>query len=133
MHDCTVVYLRDDGTPVVRLASGAQRPLRVYGVEVPQPPPDLYVEILTTRIGRVRLQCEPIPGDDQSGRYRYLAWHDKTGDVWRDLARLLIEQGAARVAADEFAERDEYLQAEAAARIERRGLWVNHLDSTDSG
>jgi endonuclease YncB( thermonuclease family) len=112
---------------VIRLAGGEQQPVRVHGIRVPQPPPALYTDILTRRVGRVRLQYE-LRDDDRVGRYHYLAWQDKTGDVWRDLAKLLIDQGAARVAAGQFAEREEYLRAENAARAARRGLWATPTD-----
>jgi hypothetical protein len=98
---CAIVDLLDDGTPVVRIGDEEPRPLPVHGILVPQPPPDLYVEILTRRLGGdpTRLRCE-LPADPgrATARYAYLAWQDKTGDVWRDLGQLLLTQGAARPA-----------------------------------
>jgi hypothetical protein len=125
--DCTIVELLNDGTPVVRFGDGVPRPVPVHGIQVPQPPPDLYLHILSQRLraDQVELRCELASEATRPGRYSYLAWHDKTGAVWRDLAKLLISQGVARVADDTFPERDEYLQAETAARTEQRGLWAS--------
>jgi endonuclease YncB( thermonuclease family) len=56
---------------------------------------------------------------------RYLAWRDKSGDVWEDLAVTLLDRGLARVAPGDFAEREQYLSRERAARSARRGVWAD--------
>jgi hypothetical protein len=124
---CTIVALLDDGTPVVRVGTAAPRPLPMHGVWIPRPPPAIYTEILTERIpaDQIELHCELPAEADHPARYTYLAWRDKTGPVWRDLAEFLIGQGAALVAPGTFQERERYLAAEAKARTERRGHWTS--------
>jgi endonuclease YncB( thermonuclease family) len=100
--------------------------VQIHGVQVPQPPPAVYIEILTRRIptADIELHCELSADPDDPARYTYLAWLDKTGPVWRDLAELLIGQGAAKVAPSSFPEREQYLAAETKARSEHRGHWA---------
>jgi hypothetical protein len=134
-QECTIVKLLNDGTPVIRITKDKLQEVPIHGVEVPQSPSHLYVDILTQRIrpNSIRLQCELADDGRRTGRYSYRAWQDKTGDVWRHLAWLLIDQGAARVASGDFPERYEYLQAEETARRERRGLWSQQADSPPRG
>jgi hypothetical protein len=99
-QECELVRVLSDGTPVVR-CQGVEQPVEIEGIEVSQPPPPLYFEIFEQRLAHLRkpLRCT-FQTDALAGRARvrmeYFAWHDKSGDVWRDVGELLVEQGVAR-------------------------------------
>jgi len=75
---------------------------------------------------RKQLPCSKIAnGADRTntGQVSDFAWQDKSGDVWDDLGRLLLREGAVRVAVGRFLERRAYLKAETEARRRRAGSW----------
>ena len=95
--------------------------VELIGLEILQPPGELYREIFEKRLAGLAdpLRCEIEPGKATSrvrGRLLYLAWRDKSGDVWKDVAQLLLEQGLAKTAPGSFPGREEYLQYERSAR-----------------
>jgi len=101
-QECELVRVLADGTPVVRWQR-VEREVEIDGIEVGQPPPPLYFEILERRLPRLgrRLRCivhSVTPAGRARASLKYYGWHDKSGDVWLDLATLLVEQGVARVA-----------------------------------
>lgn len=122
-EECQFVRLLPDGTPIMRL-QGVEREVEIDGLEIPQPLPNLYVEIFQ-RVSRLRkpVRCS-IRSVSPTGRVRArmlcYGWQDKSGDVWVDLALVLLDEGLARVAAGEFPEREEYLRHETEARHHRR-------------
>ena len=125
-ESCRLIRLEPDGQPVVEI-SGRQLPVRIHGVEIPQPVPELYRDVMTQRINWIEpsLRCVTIEPDRQPPALTisYLAAKDKSGDIWLDLATLLVEEGAARVAEGTFAERESLLAAEAKARARGAGIW----------
>ena len=109
---CELIRVDDAGALVVRL-HGAEQAIAIFGIDVERPPPKAYVEMIEERIPRTSrtLQCTVLaPGPPPRARFQYLAWHDKTGDVWQDLALTLLGQGTARVSAEAFPERGDYLR-----------------------
>lgn len=122
-EDCQFVRLLPDGTPVVRMR-GVEREVEIEGIEVPQPPPPLYVELLNERLPRLGkpLRCS-VRTELSTGRIRarllYFGWPDKSGDVWLDLALALLDEGVVRVATRQFPEREEYLRHEREAPSHR--------------
>jgi hypothetical protein len=102
LEECEIVRVMPDGALVVRVG-GVERSVEIEGIEVPQPPPPIYFDILRTRLRKLQkpLRCA-FHSTAVEGRVRarieYLAWHDKSGEVWKDLGELLVEQGAARAA-----------------------------------
>jgi len=126
MESCRLVRLQSDGQPVVDL-SGTPTPGVIDGIEIPQPVPELYREIMTQRINWIdpSLRCAVVQPRQVPLRLRisYLALKDKSGDIWLDLATLLLEEGAARVASGTFSGREEFLAAEAKARARKAGIW----------
>jgi hypothetical protein len=119
-----------DGTPVVVL-DGSARPLAIHGVEVPRPVPRLYIEILTHRMRALStpLRCEIIRNEgSERAVFRYLAWQDKSGDVWVDLATTLLEEGVVKVEPTDFPQRAEYLRSEAEAQRRKAGVWSGSGD-----
>ncbi|HEY9599691.1 MAG TPA: hypothetical protein V6D33_18670 [Cyanophyceae cyanobacterium] len=115
-EECPFVRLLPDGSPVVRLR-GIEQSVKIYGIEIPQPPTESYIDLMTQRLPALSkpLRCI-VRGSEPTGQLRvqlfYYGWQDKSGDVWLDLAVSLLDQGVARVSALEFPERDEYLQRE---------------------
>ena len=122
-----VTGVLDDGTLVIS-AAGEELRSMIHGVSVPVPVPAGYVEVITRRVPRtgrplrIRLVPAPPPESPRVQLY-YLAWHDKSGPVWRDLAPVLLSEGVVRVAQQQFPERTAYLDAERAARGRGLGVW----------
>jgi endonuclease YncB( thermonuclease family) len=93
--------------------------MKIHGIEVLQPPPDLYVEIMTKRAAHLAhpLRCllrSQASEDGERVQIFLYGWQDKSGEVWQDLAVVLLRQGVARVSEGHFPERDEYLREERA-------------------
>ena len=97
--ECQLVGARPDGALVV-IIDGANHALEPAGIELPQPPSAAYVEFVGRLAGlRKPLRCRIVDrtqSDRERAEIHYFAWQDKSGDVWRDLAETLIEQGLAR-------------------------------------
>jgi hypothetical protein len=113
--ECVLIGLEPDGTPILLTPFGKRR-LPLHGLEIPQPPPDLYVQILTARIPRLprppRYVVRRLPTGGESVQLFVHGWQDKSGEVWQDIAPVLLQQGVARVADGDFPERQEYLRLE---------------------
>jgi endonuclease YncB( thermonuclease family) len=112
-EECQFVRLLPDGTLVVRI-HGVEREVEIEGIETPEPPSTLYVELLSERLPRLGKPLRLIVRAElPNGRIRakllYFGWHDKSGDVWLDLALALLDEGVARVADVQFPTREEYL------------------------
>jgi hypothetical protein len=123
-EECSVTGVLDDGT-LVLAAGGRPERARIQGLDVPVPVPSGYTEIIMQRLAGTPLRCDPVTANDPPlVRLSYLAWQDQSGPVWRDLATVLLAEGAARVAAQPFPERDDYLRAEADARSRGAGIWA---------
>jgi len=121
--ECTVVDVLDDGAVVISFRERREN-VRLDGLDVPMPVPPGYVEILTERLPRTRRppRVETIaPGPPPRVILWYLAWQDKSGPVWRDIAVVLLSEGTARVAVGH--DREDYLRAEADARTRGVGIW----------
>jgi Staphylococcal nuclease homologue len=127
-EECLFVRLLPDGSPVVNLRGTEQR-VEIDGIQIPQPPPNLYIEMMTQRLPRLRkpLRCV-VRAVRTSGQIQakllYYGWQDKSGDVWLDLGLTLVDEGLARVSEAPFPERNEYLQHERKARSRRKGIWA---------
>ena len=109
---CELIRVDDAGRLVVRL-QGVEQALAIFGIDVDQPPRKEYVDLVADRIPRTSrtLQCTVVDaGPPPRARFLYLAWRDKSGDVWQDLALSLLELGQARVSDERFPGRDEYLR-----------------------
>jgi endonuclease YncB( thermonuclease family) len=119
-EECELIRLLPDGSPMVKLR-GVEQNVRIYGIEIPQPPPDQYIEIMTRRLPRIGkpLRCL-VRSTDPPGpprvKFFYYGWQDKSGGVWLDLALMLIDEGLVKVAPEDFSEREEYLKHEQAAQ-----------------
>jgi hypothetical protein len=97
--ECEFVRLLPDGA-VVLTAGGEEWSIQLHGIEVPQPPPAEYFRIFDriARSGRP-MRCTPVGGVDPGQRRAQVScygWQDKSGDVWLDLATVLVEEGVAR-------------------------------------
>ena len=122
-EECQFVRLLPDGTLIMWL-QGVEREVEIDGLEIPQPLPDMYIEIFQ-RVSRLRkpVRCSVrsvTPTDRVRARLSCYGWQDKSGDVWVDLALVLLEEGVVRVAAGEFPEREEYMRHESEARHNSR-------------
>lgn len=123
--ECRFVRLLPDGTPVVRIGD-EEREIQIDGIQVPQPPPPLYIEIFTGRVAQTAkpLRCV-VRSEPGSGRLRArlmcFGWKDKSGDVWLDLATVLLQEGVVNVAGAEFPGREEYLRPENKRRPHEQG------------
>ncbi len=126
-EECQFLRLLPDGSLVVKLRDSEQQ-VKIHGIEVSQPLPELYSEIITQRIPRLRkpLRCivqSKGPASQAYAKVFYYGWQDKSGDVWIDLAVSLLDEGLVRVTAGDFPEREEYLQHEHEARTKGVGIW----------
>lgn len=103
MRECSFIRLLPDGFPVVRM-DGQELEVELFGIEILQPPCELLREIFEKRLPKTNhpLRCEVLstqrPGRVR-GRLFYFGWQDKAGDVWKDVAELLLELGLARTTA----------------------------------
>ncbi|MCE8425197.1 MAG: hypothetical protein J5U17_05410 [Candidatus Methanoperedens sp.] len=126
-EECWFVRLLPDGSTVLKIR-GLEHKVAIHGVEIPQPPPELYIEIITKRLPRLRrpLRCivrSMRPSGEISAMLLYYGWQDKSGDVWLDLALVLLDEGLVRVAGGKFPELEEYLKHETIAQSQRKGIW----------
>jgi len=107
---------------------GTTRNLMLRGVII-APDAASAVNWLFDRIRRngIAMRCTLPPDStiapESSATVEYMAWRDKSGDVWQDLGLSLIDEGLARVAPGDFPRRDEYAERERKAKAARRGLW----------
>jgi endonuclease YncB( thermonuclease family) len=120
MQECQFERLLPDGTPVVRMG-GEEVVVELRGLEILQPQGSQYREIFEKRLPSTKrpLRCEIASMPQKGricGRLFYFGWQDKSGDVWKDVAQILLEQGLAKVVTGDFPEREEYLQYERNAR-----------------
>jgi hypothetical protein len=118
---CTIVGLLGDGTPVMERA-GRRTPQPLAGIEVPQPPSEEYVRFFRERLPRAReLRCDETP---HGLRVEYLAWIDKSGPVWRDIALALLREGLVRAVPGPSRAQEKYVEEERQARRRRAGIWA---------
>ena len=102
-RECEFVRLLPDGRVVVR-RHGVEETADVNGIEIVEPTHPLLAAIgQGLDRGRSRPHCTVhavAPDGRARVAIRYFGWHDKSGDVWLDLATTLVERGLARPAAD---------------------------------
>jgi hypothetical protein len=125
--ECAIASVMPDASLVLE-QKGRRHPARIHGIDVPQPPPSLYTEIVGERVGGAPspLRCDVVrSGVPAAVRVHYLAWHDKSGEVWRDLAVTLLGQGLAVTSAEPFPDRPDYLREEEDARRRAVGIWAS--------
>lgn len=92
MHDkageqaCRLIRVGPDGSLVLEL-SGTELHAVIDGL----PGADEQLDALSRLIGRPLKVVETgrTPAGRTSVRLNYLAWHDKSGEVWRDVADVL--------------------------------------------
>ena len=114
--DCTFERLLPNGLPIVAM-EGQEVIIELRGIEIVIPLSELYRDIFQIRLPATKrpLRCETesvLRDGHVRGRLFYFAWQDKSGDVWKDVAQLLLEQGLAKPAVGNYPEREEYLQYE---------------------
>ncbi len=102
-RDCEFVRLLPDGRVVVR-RQGVEETADVNGIEIVEPTHPLLAAIgQGLDRGRERPVCTVhavAPDGRPRVAIRYFGWHDKSGDVWLDLATTLVERGLARATVD---------------------------------
>ena len=116
LQNCELLGLASDGSPIVRL-QGREISVDLQGIEIIQPPSELYRQIFEVRLARIKkpLRCRVVGWGRRpkiKAQLFYFGWQDKSGDVWLDVAPILLEEGVARVASYNFPERKEYLKHE---------------------
>jgi Domain of unknown function (DUF4157) len=124
-RDCERIELGSHGEWRLRI-DGADRVVRLRGIALVDELAPATVEL----IARLRDKVTPVrcriairtATEEVTASVRYLAWRDKSGDVWEDLAATLLDRGLARVAPGNFPEREQYLSRERAARTAACGL-----------
>ena len=96
--ECEFARLLPDGAVVAR-AEGEEWSIQIYGITVPRPLPAEYVRIFDriARLGRP-LRCttvKELEGGRRLAKLSAYGWQDKAGDVWLDLAEVLVGEGVA--------------------------------------
>lgn len=113
--------LEDGGVVLEWQDSGETTTAVLSGIQPVQPLPLLYREIVAERLGATRgpvlAERRGAVGDRTVVRLLAFSWQDKSGDVYEDVAEVLVREGLAEVADGDFPERAAY---EAAARDRRR-------------
>jgi hypothetical protein len=99
---CELLEVVSAGT--IRLtANGAEHEVKLRGVSLPPHARD-SINAMFERLRRAhapvrcKFQEAGTPGAPTGAQVRYLAWRDKSGDVWLDLAATLLEERLARPA-----------------------------------
>ncbi len=96
LEPCTFIEVKSDGSLIMavdekNLSAALQQAV------IPPGKTKATNDFLTQRAPRVALRCELNgAGAKQVTNIEYLAWRDKTGDVWQDLGQELINQGLAK-------------------------------------
>lgn len=89
-QDCRLMRVAPDGSVVLELP-GAELHAVIEGLPARDEVPDEHLDALSRLADRPLKVVET--GRTRAGyarvRLRYLAWHDKSGDVWRDVADVL--------------------------------------------
>jgi hypothetical protein len=89
-QDCRFIRVAPDGSVVLELR-GAELDAVIEGLPAREEVPDEHLDALSRLAGRPLKVVET--GRTRAGRarvrLRYLAWHDKSGEVWRDVADVL--------------------------------------------
>jgi hypothetical protein len=89
-RDCRLIRVAPDGSLVLELP-GSELHAVIEGLSTTDEVPDEHFDALSrlaglplkvVETGRTRAGCARV-------RLRYLAWHDKSGEVWRDVADVL--------------------------------------------
>lgn len=121
-RECRFIRLGEDESIVVDL-DGREQVLRIAGIRTKKPRPAAYGEVMD-RLSRMNrpLRCvfrddrfdaaapqdpfgvaaphDPFDAAPIRARIFYFGWQDKSGDVWLDLAELLVAEGGADPAAE---------------------------------
>jgi hypothetical protein len=96
---CRLTGVAPDGT-LTLVVDGEERPAELAGVDLPEPPPAEYFELLDRALHTsLPLQCRFVGEGErrrQRVRLQVFGWKDKSGDVWLDLSQRLVDQGIAR-------------------------------------
>ncbi|WP_135536157.1 thermonuclease family protein [Halostella pelagica] len=144
-HDVTVVEVVDGDTVEVEYPNGTRETVRLLGVDTPEVhaenDPSEFEGVPDTEAGRdclrdwghrssefarTELAGEKVtlvvdPESDRRGGYgRLLAYVEYDGGRFN---RQLVDRGYARLYDTEFADRDQYADAERRARANGTGLW----------
>lgn len=117
-QECALIRVLPDGSLLLQIGDKEQE-VQVYGIEIHKPPPQEYFDWFDQRLRRIRrpLRCLVrgfSEADKVTAQLFYFGWQDKSGDVWLDLAPVLLREGFARVASGDFPEREQYLRYEKA-------------------
>ena len=129
--ECVPIRFTEGGT-LRAIVEGRERLLTLRGVFVPAESAadaNRFVERLRARTPPPR--CVPVhaswpePAVPAEVTIEYLAWRDKTGDVWEDFAGTLVDEGLARASGGAPPDGDDYRARERRARETGRGLWSN--------
>jgi hypothetical protein len=89
-RDCRLIRVAPDGSLVLELPD-AELHAVIEGLPATDEVPDEHLDALARLAGRPLKVVETgrTPAGRARVRLRYLAWHDKSGDVWRDVADVL--------------------------------------------
>lgn len=93
---CTFVEVKSDGS-LVMAVEGDNLSVTMRHAVIPPEKADAANDLLARRAPRVKLRCELSPSEPRRViNIEFLAWRDKSGDVWQDLGQELIKLGLAK-------------------------------------
>lgn len=135
IFECQPIEFSESGT-LRASVGGRERVLVLRGVVVPAEAV-AGVNRLLQRLGRQQLpaRCSAAPAAwpptnvPAPVTIEYVAWRDKSGEVWEDLAGTLLDEGLARAAPGGAADGEAYRAREREAQAAGRGLWSHARDA----
>jgi len=93
---CTFIEVKSDGRLIMNV-DGKTLSAALQQAVIPPGKTEVANDFLNQRAPRVMLRCElNVAKPKQVINIEYLAWRDKTGDVWQDLGQELINQCLAK-------------------------------------
>ncbi len=95
MEECFFDKVLSSGKIVLTI-NGITRQISLIGILIPPHKTQATHSFLSERIADIPLRCKVNDtGTQNLALVEYLAWRDKSGEVWKELGETLVEQNLA--------------------------------------